>query len=320
VATSGESATFVGGHGTETRSEKNSVKVLILGTGAWGRGVGTLMQGNGHAVAWARHTGEGWQPEQADWVVLALPVQHVRATLQRLAPPSCPVLNLSKGLEITTGRRVSEVIANVWGARPIATLSGPTLAGEVAQGLPAVAVMAAEDDALAEASQRLLHQPVFRVYRSRDVIGVEYGGALKNVYAIAGGVCVGLQLGENALAGLLTRSLAEMKRLGMQAGGQAETFAGLSGVGDLLLTAASRQSRNFQVGLRVAERKPREEILASLSGVAEGVATAQALYQHPMFAATEKPVATEVYRMLYEAKAPGEAVRDLMQRAMIAES
>jgi glycerol-3-phosphate dehydrogenase (NAD(P)+) len=296
------------------------MKIQVLGTGAWGTAVGQLIQANGHDVTWVHHDGVGWEPEKVDWVVLALPVQHLRETLSCLKAPVGPVLNLSKGLEIVTGQRVSEVIGSVWPGCSTATLSGPTLAGEVKKGLPAVAAVASLDPAVAEAAQRLVHQSVFRVYRSADLIGVEYGGALKNVYAIAGGLCLGLSLGENALAGLLTRSLAEMTRLGLHAGGRPETFAGLSGVGDLMLTATSRQSRNFQVGLKLAQGLTLEQILASSAGVAEGVATAKALYQHPIFSAGEKPVATEVYRMLYEEKSPREAVRDLLGRAMASES
>ncbi|HSI84975.1 MAG: NAD(P)H-dependent glycerol-3-phosphate dehydrogenase [Candidatus Methylacidiphilales bacterium] len=277
-----------------------------------------------------------------DYLLLALPVQHIRETLRHLPAPGAPVLGLSKGLEVRTGMRVSEVITQIWGERRVGALSGPTFATEIQRGMPAACVVAAEDETLAEAFQDLLHQPSFRTYRSTDLKGVELGGALKNVYAIACGVCAGLDLGESCQAALFTRCLAEMTRLGVNSGARAETFAGLSGVGDLHLTGMSQQSRNHRVGRLLAtvtadagseskgETSPKDstaltsetylpalqKVLAQLGGVAEGVPTTKSAYLNPLIPADSKPIVTEVYRLLYEGKDPRKAVRDLLGRSM----
>jgi glycerol-3-phosphate dehydrogenase (NAD(P)+) len=291
----------------------NPAQLLILGEGRWGQAMGTLARQLGHEVSFVHHHETSW-PQRADALLIALPVQHLRATLQRFPNPEVPVLSLSKGLEISTGACVSQIVRDLWPTAPVAALSGPNLASEITQGLPAAAVVAAPTPELATYFQHLLHQAAFRLYTSTDLSGVELGGALKNVYAIAGGVCAGLRLGENAFAALLTRCLAEMTRLGVQLGGRAETFSGLSGVGDLFLTAISPASRNHRVGRLIAEGHDLADILQDSPGVAEGLATAQALYHNPAIAHACIPVACEIYAILYEKKSPLLALQDLMGR------
>jgi len=295
------------------------MKVAILGAGAWGRAVGGLFETNGHTVAFRHHGDRDW-PKGIDFACLALPVQHIRESLAVLPPPAVPLLSLSKGLEIGTGCRVSEIVGQTWPGVPVGALSGPNFASEIVRGLPAAAVVAAGDEALAERFQAVLHQPAFRLYRSTDLTGVELGGALKNVYAIAAGICLGLKLGDNAFAALVTRCLAEMTRIGVSRGGLPETFAGLSGVGDLLLTAGSEQSRNFRVGRILCEGKALPEILEALGGVAEGVATARSVAEGTLIPAEEKPVAAQVHAILHEGVPPRQAVSELLGRAAVPEN
>jgi len=292
------------------------MKITILGRGAWGRAIATLVERLGHEVTFASHHDEGWATStRPDYVLLALPVQHVRETLKRFTPPGAPVLSLSKGLEIATGERVSQIITEAWGETRVGALSGPTFAGEIVAGLPATCTIAATDAALAAEFQAILHQPSFRTYRSVDLIGVELGGALKNIYAIAGGACEGLKLGQNSAAGLITRCLAEMTRIGVQAGARAETFSGLSGMGDLLLTATSEQSRNFRCGLLLAQGMPLDKILAQLGGVCEGVPTTRAVHLDKSIPEDAKPIVTQLHGILYEGVSPREAVKNLLSRA-----
>jgi glycerol-3-phosphate dehydrogenase (NAD(P)+) len=294
------------------------MKLVILGEGRWGKTIGTLATMNGHEVIFTHHLDSRW-PGGEDALLIALPVQFLRATLTRFPCPAVPILSLSKGLEIETGQRVSQIIRSVWTESTVATLSGPNLAVEIGRGLPAAAVVAAETEAQAEFFQSLLHQSAFRLYRSTDLIGVELGGALKNIYAIAGGVCAGLNLGENAFAALLTRCLAEMTRIGLIAGGRPETFAGLSGIGDLFLTAHSEQSRNHRVGRLLAQDWKLADILADSPGVAEGVATTQSVVQDARIPGEDKPIAAQIHAVLFENKSPRQAVQDLMTRAPVPE-
>jgi glycerol-3-phosphate dehydrogenase (NAD(P)+) len=291
------------------------MNIVIMGRGAWGSALGRLAGELGHRVAFVSHAESAWPELRPDYVLLALPVQHVRETLGRFTPPGAPVLSLSKGLEIGTGARVSQIIAEVWGEQRVGALSGPTFAAEIAAGQPATCTVAATDEALAGDFQAILQQPNFRIYRSTDLIGVELGGALKNIYAIAGGACHGLRLGQNSLAGLLTRCLAEMTRLGVHAGARAETFAGLSGMGDLILTATSLQSRNFRFGTLLAEGLSPEEILPRLGGVCEGLPTTRSVYLNHAIPAEDKPIVTQLHAVLYEGVAPAKAVRNLLGRA-----
>jgi glycerol-3-phosphate dehydrogenase (NAD(P)+) len=292
------------------------MNITIVGQGAWGKAIGTLVKKLGHEVAFVSHDDGGWTPgHRPDYVLIALPVQHVRETLKRFPAPGVPVLSLSKGLEISTGESVSQIITEVWGEERVAALSGPTFAGEIAAGLPAICTIAAKSEALAAEFQAILHQPSFRTYRSPDLIGVELGGALKNVYAIAGGACHGLRLGQNSLAGLLTRCLAEMTRIGVHAGARAETFSGLSGLGDLMLTATSEQSRNFRCGQMLAQGLSLEKILPQLDGVCEGVPTTLSVHLNSSIPPDSKPIVTQLHAVLYEGIPPKDAVKNLLSRA-----
>ena len=291
------------------------MNIIILGRGAWGSAIGGVISRLGHAVTFVGHGDAAWPAVKPDYVILALPVQHVRETLARFPSPGVPVLSMSKGLEIATGERVSQIITDVWHEPRVAALSGPTFASEIAAGLPAICTIAAQDEKLAEEFQAILHQPNFRTYRSSDLIGVELGGALKNIYAIAGGACHGLKLGQNSQAGLLTRCLAEMTRIGVHAGAKAETFAGLSGIGDLMLTATSEQSRNFRFGSLLAQGKSVEEILPVLGGVCEGLPTTRSVHLNSAIPADSKPIVTQLHAVLYEGMPPAKAVKNLLSRA-----
>jgi glycerol-3-phosphate dehydrogenase (NAD(P)+) len=291
------------------------MNIIILGRGAWGSAIGGVVQRLGHKVASVGHTDTAWPDMKPDYVLIALPVQHVRETLAHLPALGVPVLSMSKGLEIATGQRVSEIISETWNEPRVGALSGPTFASEIAAGLPAICTIAAQDEQLAKEFQAVLHQPSFRTYTSGDLIGVELGGALKNIYAIAGGACHGLKLGQNSLAGLLTRCLAEMTRIGVHAGAKAETFAGLSGIGDLMLTATSSQSRNFRLGVMLAEGQPVEEILPKLGGVCEGFSTTRSVHLNSAIPADSKPIVTQLHAVLYEGVPPAKAVKNLLSRA-----
>ncbi len=291
------------------------MNIIILGRGAWGSAIGKVVERLGHQVTFVSHSDKTWPALRPDYILLALPVQHVRETLEHFPPPGVPVLSLSKGLEIKTGARVSEIITEVWNEPRVAALSGPTFAAEIAAGLPAICTIAAQDEQLAKEFQAILHQPSFRTYSSTDLVGVELGGALKNIYAIAGGACHGLRLGQNSLAGLLTRCLAEMTRIGVHAGAKAETFAGLSGIGDLMLTATSGQSRNFRFGTLLAQGLSVEKILPQLEGVCEGLPTTRAVHLNSAIPADSKPIVTQLHAVLYEGMSPGKAVKNLLSRA-----
>ena len=291
------------------------MKIIILGRGAWGSALGGVVGRLGHQVTFVGHGDTAWPNLKPDYVLVALPVQHVRETLARFPSPGAPVLSASKGLEITTGERVSRIIAEVWNEPRVAALSGPTFASEIAAGLPAICTIGAEDEELAKEFQAILHQPSFRTYSSGDLIGVELGGALKNIYAIAGGACHGLKLGQNSLAGLLTRCLAEMTRIGVHAGAKAETFAGLSGIGDLMLTATSEQSRNFRFGSMLAQGLSVAEILPRLGGVCEGLPTTLSVHLNSAIPADSKPIVTQLHSVLYEGMPPEKAVKNLLSRA-----
>jgi glycerol-3-phosphate dehydrogenase (NAD(P)+) len=291
------------------------MNIVILGRGAWGRAIAGVVERLQHRAVLVGHTDAAWPDAKPDYVLIALPVQHVRETLARFPAPGVPVLSMSKGLEITTGERVSEIITEAWNESRVAALSGPTFASEIAAGLPAICTIAAEDEKIARDFQALLHQPSFRTYTSDDLVGVELGGALKNIYAIAGGACHGLNLGQNALAGLLTRCLAEMTRIGVNAGARAETFAGLSGIGDLMLTATSAQSRNFRFGAMLAQGLKTDEILPQLGGVCEGLPTTRSVFLNNAIPADSKPIVTHLHAVLYEGMPIDKAVKGLLSRA-----
>jgi glycerol-3-phosphate dehydrogenase (NAD(P)+) len=264
-------------------------------------------------------TGDGAEAfDGVGLVVSAVPAQFVRATWKGLArrlPAGVPVVSVTKGIEVRTLERPTEILAVVTGRRPLAVLSGPSHAEEVARGLPAAVVAASRSPVLATEVQRLFSTDRFRVYRLSDVAGVEFAGAAKNVVAIAAGICDGLGLGDSAKAALITRGVVEIARLGRALGARPATFQGLAGVGDLIVTCASRHGRNRAVGERLGRGESLESILAGMEMVAEGVATTRALVRLTRRVGVEMPIATEVARVLFRGKDPRRAVTDLMVRA-----
>jgi glycerol-3-phosphate dehydrogenase (NAD(P)+) len=249
--------------------------------------------------------------------VLAVPSEHVRATLRRLAEtlhPGLPVLSVVKGIENATRLRMSEVIGEELPGRSIAVLSGPNLAREIAAGKPAGAVVASVDPDLAATVAQLLSSERFRVYTNPDVIGVELGGALKNVVALAAGMVDGLGFGDSAKAGIITRGLAEMTRVGMAAGANPMTFSGLAGVGDLIATCMSPLSRNRRAGELLASGLAWTDVAAQLDGVAEGVATVTGALGLAAAHGVEMPIAEQVDAVLHRGLAPLDGVAALMSR------
>lgn len=253
----------------------------------------------------------------ADLLVLAVPSHALRATLAALArrPALPPLVWVCKGFEAATRRLPHQIVAELLPADTrTGVLSGPSFAQEVARGCPTALTLASADAALAQQLAEALSGPRLRIYAHDDVIGVELGGALKNVMAIAAGVCDGLDLGHNARAALITRGLAEITRLGVRLGGRAETFMGLSGLGDLILTTTGDLSRNRQVGLRLARGQALAAILADLGHVAEGVTTARETVALAAGLGVDMPIAEAVCRMLFDRLPAAEAVEALLNR------
>lgn len=255
----------------------------------------------------------------ADAVIVAVPTQSLRETLSphvsRLRYKL--LLSAAKGLERNTLRRPSQIVTDILGVEhtlPVCALSGPNLATEVAAGKPATTVVASETGAVAAAIQRALTSPSFRVYVSDDVVGVEMGGALKNIIAIGAGIGDGLGAGDNAKAAFLTRGIVEISRLGVACGAEPLTFAGLTGIGDVIATCASPLSRNHRVGRALAAGDPVPAILRSMGEVAEGVPTTEAAHQLGQQLGVELPIIDQMYEVLFRGKAPIEAIRALMER------
>jgi glycerol-3-phosphate dehydrogenase (NAD(P)+) len=263
-------------------------------------------------------------PRDAALLVSAVPTPYLRDVLSRIADclPAAPILSVTKGIENETLLRPSEVIGDVLGrARRVAVLSGPCIAFEVARRMPATVVVSSGDAALADAAQQALAVPWLRIYDSRDTVGVELGGALKNVVALAAGVLDGLGLGVNAKAALVTRGLVEITRLGVAMGAEAETFAGLAGLGDLVTTCVSPHGRNRSAGEAIGRGRSLDEVTEQLGGqVAEGVRTTRSAVALAGRHGVEMPITREVHRVLFDAKDPREAIRDLMARPRRAET
>jgi glycerol-3-phosphate dehydrogenase (NAD(P)+) len=287
----------------------------ILGKGAWGLAIGQALQERGHTVSWLEK-GESDIPAKTDLLWVALPTQAVHECCMKLRgrKSSVPVISLSKGIEVSTGKRVSEIVAAFFPQSPLSALSGPSLAGEVMKKIPTALVVASQNKSLATSVQNELHGPGLRVYRSHDLIGVEWGGALKNVYALAAGMCAGLGLGENSLAGLTTRSLREMTRVAVHFGAEEATLQGLSGVGDLILTSYSRASRNRRVGERLGAGDSLAQALASVEGVCEGVPTTEALHPILLKRTIDAPIAQELFQVIRGSKSPRDALTALLDR------
>lgn len=250
----------------------------------------------------------------------AVPTAHARAVYSAAAagvPPRFVFVSAAKGLEPATHKPVSEVVLEVFSqqsAPRLAVLSGPSFAAEVARGEPTAVVLASSDASLAAELQEAFATPNFRLYTNNDVLGVELAGAMKNVIAIAAGVCQGLGLGCNPLAALITRGLAEMSRLAAAVGAQPETLTGLAGLGDLVLTCTGALSRNRQVGIELGKGRALSEILAGMRMVAEGVGTTAALLALAREAKVELPITDQVAAILHRGKPPRDAIRDIMER------
>lgn len=264
--------------------------------------------------------------EGADLVIFVVPSKSMRENVKGAKDylrDNMIIVSAAKGLEAGTDKRMSQVIEEEVDEHlhhRICVLSGPTLAKEVARGLPATAVIAAEEEGMAREAQSLLMSPRFRVYTSNDVVGVELGGAFKNIIAIGAGLCDGLGYGHNAKAALIARGLAEITRLGVAAGGQPSTFTGLAGLGDLVVTCSSPLSRNHFVGEQLAKGQPLKEILASLGlSVAEGIDTTAAARKMAQDLGVEMPITEHIYRVLFERLDPRQAVAELMGRPPKAE-
>jgi glycerol-3-phosphate dehydrogenase (NAD(P)+) len=260
--------------------------------------------------------------ENAGLVIVAVPSHAVDSVMQAGAPhvpKGAPILSATKGLEPQRARRISELLEARCPASPVAVLSGPTFAREVALARPTAAVVAARDPHLATALQRQLSSREFRLYTNGDVVGVEVGGALKNVMAIATGISDGLGLGENARAALITRGLAEITRLGVALGALPATFAGLAGIGDLVLTCTGSLSRNHALGLALAAGKGLEQATAETRTVAEGVRTSRSAMTLARESRVALPICQEVAAVLFEEKAPRQALASLLQREVRAE-
>jgi glycerol-3-phosphate dehydrogenase (NAD(P)+) len=322
--------------------------IAVLGAGSWGTALAVLIARNGYrTLLWghdaARQARLAHERENARYLpgirfpenlfiredlletaeetthlLLVVPSHAFRATLEAIKPrlPADAIVAwATKGLEPATGRLLSQVAADVLGAtRAIGVISGPTFAREVAQGLPTAVTVAARDPATAEAIAPWLHSDRVRVYTSTDMIGVELGGAIKNVLAIATGISDGLGLGANARAALITRGLAEMRRLIEALGGQSETVMGLAGIGDLVLTCTDNQSRNRQVGLALGKGRKLQVTLGEIGQVAEGVATAREVRSLARRHQVEMPITEQVCRVLFEDVTPQVAVETLLRR------
>jgi glycerol-3-phosphate dehydrogenase (NAD(P)+) len=320
-------------------------RVAVVGGGSWGTTVASLTARNAPTVLWARRSdiadeidrdhvnsaylaGESLDPElratssleeavsQADVLVMAVPSHGFRSVLERAAAhvrPWIPIVSLTKGLELDTRCRMTEIIEEVMPGHPAGVLAGPNLAKEVLGGYAAAAVIAMPDEHVATALQEIFRRTLFRVYAGTDVCGVEIAGALKNVFAISAGMAAGLGTGDNTRALVIARSLAEMTRLGVAMGGKSHTFAGLAGMGDLLATCISPLSRNRLVGEELAQGRTLAEITEKMSMVAEGIKTSRAVIELSRQHGVEMPIAREVYRVVNEGTSAEEAFRGLFR-------
>jgi glycerol-3-phosphate dehydrogenase (NAD(P)+) len=319
-----------------------SMIVQVIGAGSWGLALARVLGLNGHAVRlWCRPEDKPEElrasrhssiylpdislPENVDVsteyrggesiLVYAVPSHVMRAVVRQFSPaPDVIRVNVAKGIENDTLSRMSQVIAEVGGPGSVLTLSGPSHAEEVGRGLPATVVAAGPDNAAAEVVQQAFTNDFFRVYTSPDIVGVELGGSLKNVIAIAAGTCDGLGLGDNAKAALITRGLAEMSRLGVAMGADPMTFMGLSGMGDLIVTCESRHSRNRAVGERVASGMSVDDAVSASPMVAEGVRTTKSALALGRKYGVDVPIIEQVHRVLFEGANPKKAVSELMSR------
>jgi glycerol-3-phosphate dehydrogenase (NAD(P)+) len=255
-------------------------------------------------------------------IVSAIPCQHIRSLWTRLAehaPANVPVVSVAKGIEVGTLQRPTQILHALLPQTPVAALSGPCIAGEVADGLPAPVVVASAEEELAERVQRALSSKVFRIYTNTDVIGVELGGAVKNVISIAAGIGDGMHMGCNAKAGLITRGLVEITRLGVALGAKVDTFKGLAGIGDLITTCMSKVSRNRLAGEKIGEGIPINTVVADSHGVIEGIQSTRSILQLAQQHNVEMPITQAIHGVLFDDRSPRITIDELMTRRLRAE-
>ena len=327
---------------------ENKPEITILGDGGWGTTLAVHLAKNGFNVTiWGafaeninymkkKRVNEKFLPgikipkniiltsdlksaiQNKNIIVLAIPSQYMRIVLKKVKaldfPQQAVYLSVTKGIETDTFKRISEVIHAELGRVKLAVLSGPTIACEIAQGMPTVAVIAAHNPKVSALLQSIFITDRFRIYANDDVVGVELGGSLKNIIAIACGVSDGLGFGANTKAAILARGLAEISRLGMAMGAKAKTFSGISGLGDLVTTCISPYSRNRLVGEKIGKGKSIKQIISHMQMVAEGVPTAKAAYALSLKYKVDMPIIKEVYSLLYKNKPALRAFKDLMAR------
>lgn len=321
-------------------------RTAVLGAGSWGTALAILWAKSGRNITLWGHdperverlrnarenadylpgvelpraielTAEVKDCADADLIVFVTPsiaVRHVAETLRAFISTQPVLLSCTKGIEHRTGLRISEILSETFPESTVAVLSGPNLAVEVSRGLPTAAVLGCSKNDCAEELQQHLGSQRFRIYTSDETTGIELGGALKNVFAIAAGISDGFGLGDNSKAALVTRALAELLRLGTAMGGQPRTFYGLSGTGDLIATCFSQLSRNRRVGEQLGRGRSLDEIVAGTKMVAEGVPTTKSAYECARRLGIETPIIDQVFHILYEAKNPAEALEELLAR------
>ncbi len=322
------------------------IRVSVIGAGSWGTTVAALASHNAPTQLWSRRATLAEQIDQehengdylagyrlpsqlratadleravteADLLVMGVPSSGFRSALEAVKPylrPWVPVVSLSKGLELDTRLRMSQIIEEVLPGHPVGILTGPNLAKEILAGHAAASVIAMDDENVAKAIQKIFQADLFRVYINEDIIGCEMGGVLKNVIAIASGMADGLGAGDNTRAAVITRGLSEVTRMGVALGGQPLTFSGLAGMGDLVATCISTQSRNRHVGERLGKGETIDEIIAAMNMVAEGVKTSKVVMELADDLGIDMPIASEVYGVCHGGRSAAEAYAGLLKR------
>ncbi|MEM7359497.1 MAG: NAD(P)H-dependent glycerol-3-phosphate dehydrogenase [Pseudomonadota bacterium] len=330
----------------------NQLQVAVLGGGSWGTTVASLVARNTNVTMWARdkktvdeinskHSNEKYLPgaklhprvkahhklkkvvRDADVIIMGVPSNSFREVLEEVKPclrAWVPLISLTKGLEKGTDLRMTQVMQQVLPGHPVGVLTGPNLAREIMAGQAAASVIAMEDEIIVQHLQKVFNSGLFRVYTNDDVVGCELGGVLKNIIAIAVGMGVGLGAGDNTRSALITRGLAEVTRLGVALGGRAETFAGLAGMGDMLATCISPQSRNHHVGIQLGKGRAIEEIIEEMVMVAEGVKSAPTVMALAEKCGIEMPIARDVSQVIEGNRTPMQAFQGLIRHMAGAES
>lgn len=327
------------------------LRVALIGGGSWGTTVASIISHNAPITMWARnadtvteinthHTNRKYLPDATlpkdlkatanieeavktcDVLVMGVPSHSFRGVLEQVKPylrPWVPVISLTKGLELSSGQRMTELIEDVLVGHPVGVLTGPNLAREIMAGQAAASVLAMEDDIIASELQKLFHSGLFRVYTNTDLLGCELGGVLKNIIAIAVGMGDGLGAGDNTRSALITRGLAEVTRLGVAMGGRQETFAGLAGMGDMIATCTSSLSRNRHVGVQLGKGRKIDDIIEEMVMVAEGVKSAPTVIAMAEKYGVQMPIANDVYAVVQGEKTALQAFEGLTNRSVGAE-